>query len=177
MSVQPDRRAEGPRDRTSAGSFDVAFEDLPEGRLNQLNAEYFQHLDQLITILVDHGIVPVYNPVFQGFGWKGIGTLGGGANPDEYARYTRYLIARYGAYPAIWLVSADGTGKEPVTEPAGLETQRWDAYNQPTGIHYSPFCDRKADWTDDPRFGFHENRSHHDAPWLDFQWCQTVHHG
>jgi uncharacterized protein len=90
---------------------------------------------------------------------------------------TLWTATRYGAYPAMWLVSADGTGKEPVTEPAGLEVQEWDAYGQPTGIHYSPFCDRKADWTDDPRFGFHENRSYHDAEWLDFQWCQTGHGG
>lgn len=177
MSVQPDRRAEGPRDRNAVGGFGVAFEDLSKGRLNQLNVEYFQHLDTLISILIERGIVPVYNPVFQGFGWKGQGTLGAHADPKEYARYTRYLIARYGAYPAMWLVSADGTGKERVTEPAGLEVQAWDAYGQPTGIHYSPFCDRKADWTDDPRFGFHENRSYHDAEWLDFQWCQTGHGG
>lgn len=37
MSVQPDRRAEGPRDRAAAGGFGVGFEDLPDGRLNQLN--------------------------------------------------------------------------------------------------------------------------------------------
>ncbi|MDI6451076.1 DUF4038 domain-containing protein [Anaerobaca lacustris] len=177
MSVQPDRRAEGPRDRNAVGGFGIGFHDLSEGRLNKPNVEYFQHLDTLISILIDHGIVPVYNPVFQGFGWKGLGTIGRTAEPKEYARYTRYLIARYGACPAMWLLSADGTGKEPVTEPAGLEVQAWDAYGQPTGIHYSPFCDRKPDWTDDPQFGFHQNRSYHDAEWLDFQWCQTGHGG
>jgi hypothetical protein len=175
MSVQPDRRAVGPRDRTAVGGFGVAFEDLPDGHLNRLNPEYFRMLDTLTAILVDHGIVPVYNPVFQGFGWKGLSTLGGGADPDEYARYTRYLIARYGARPAMWLVSADGYGKEPVTEPAGLTVQEWDAYGQPTGIHYSPFDDRIPDWTDNPRFGFHFNRAYQDAAWLDFQWAQTGH--
>jgi hypothetical protein len=163
MSVQPDQRAEGPRDRNAFGGFGVAFDDLPQGSLNRLNVEYFQHLDRLIAILVDHGIVPVYNPVFQGFGWKGLGTLGRDANPREYARYTRYLIARYGAYPAMWLVSADGSGTEPVTEPAGRVTQEWDPYQQPTGIHYSPRDDR------------HQNRAYQDAEWLDFQWCQTGH--
>jgi hypothetical protein len=177
MSVQPDRRAEGPRQRGVVGGFDVAFEDLPEGRLTRLAPAYFRMLDTLSAILVDHGIVPVWNPVFQGFGWKGLGTLGAGARPEEYSRYTRYLIARYGARPAMWLVSADGTGKEPVTEPAGRTVQQWDAYRQPTGIHYSPFDDRKADWTDDPSFGFHGNRSYQDAPWLHFQWAQTGHGG
>jgi hypothetical protein len=177
MSVQPDMRAEGPRDREAVGGFDVAFEDLAEGHLNHPNVSYFQTLDTLVSILIDRGIVPVYNPVFQGFGWKGLGTLGGRAEVDEYNRYTRYLIARYGARPAMWLVSADGTGREPVTEPAGRTVQEWDAYGQPTGIHYSPFDDRAANWTDDPRFGFHYNRTYHDAEWLDFQWAQTGHGG
>ena len=177
MSVQPDREARGARNRHEAGGFDVGFEDLPDGRLLRLRPEYFRHLDRLLKILHAHGIVPVLNPVFQGFGWKGQSTLGATADPREYARYTRYLVARYGARPALWLVSADGTGKERVTGPAGLEVERWDAYRQPTGIHYSPFDDRKADWTDDPRFGFHHNRSHQDADWLDFQWCQSGHGG
>jgi hypothetical protein len=27
---------------------------------------------------------------------------------DEYARYCRYLVARYGARPAIYLIGGDG---------------------------------------------------------------------
>jgi hypothetical protein len=45
-------------------------------------------------ILVDHGIVPVYRPVFQGYGWKGRQILGRTCVPAEYARYCRYLVAR-----------------------------------------------------------------------------------
>lgn len=177
MSVQPDRNAEGPRNRNEPGGFGVAFEDLKDSRLTQLNVEYFRNLDRLTSILLEHGIVPVYNPVFQGFGWKGLSTLGASADPGEYARYTKYLIARYGARHAMWLVSADGTGREPVTEPAGITTNEWDAYGQPTGIHYSPFDDRLANWTDDPRHGFHYNKTYQDAEWLDFQWAQTGHGG
>jgi hypothetical protein len=177
MSVQPDRNAEGPRNRVETGGFGVAFEDLKDGHLNLINIDYFRKLDQLTGILLDHGIVPVYNPVFQGFGWKGLQALGAGADPDEYSRYTKYLIARYGARHAMWLVSADGTGREPVTEPAGITTYEWDAYRQPTGIHYSPFDDRLANWTDDPHHGFHYNKTYQDAEWLDFQWAQTGHGG
>jgi hypothetical protein len=79
--------------------------------------------------------------------------------------------------PAFWLVSADGTGRERLTEPAGIVTFEWDAYGQPTGIHYSLFCDRLANWSDDLQHGFHYNRTHHDAEWLDFQWAQTGHGG
>jgi hypothetical protein len=127
-------------------------------------------MDQLMTILVNHQIVPVYQPVFQGFGWKGLQTLGKTTDPKEYARYCRYLVARYGAKPAMWLVSADGNGKEPCADFGGNEFQAWDAYQQPTGIHYAP--------TDGGTNVIgHHNASHQDAEWLDFQWCQTGHMG
>jgi len=177
MTVQPDQRAEGPKDRSLPGSFGVGFEDLPDGHLNKLNPEYFQHLDKLIEILVKHGIVPIYSPVFQGYGWKGLGTLGAGASPDEYVRFVKYLIARYGSYPAMWLANADAAGRAAIVEPAGETFHEWDAYGQPTGIHYSPYDETLANWTDDPDHGLHYNRVHQDKDWLDFQWCQTGHGG
>lgn len=162
MSVQPDMRAVGPRDRTQDEGFDVGFEDLPTGHLNQLKVEYFQYVDQIVDILAEHDIVPVWSPVFQGYGWKGLDVAGLVVPPAEYARYCRYLIARYGAQPAIYLVGADGTGYEPQSAAGGAEVQAWDCYAQPTGIHYQPHGD---------------NRAHQDAHWLDFQTCQTGHTG
>lgn len=162
MSVQPDMHARGPRDRSADEGFDVGFEDLPNGHLNQLNPAYFQYLDQLIDILVAHAIVPVFQPVFMGFGWKGLSVAGPVVPPEQYARYCRYLVARYGAYPVIYLVGGDGSGYEAQVAAGGAEVERWDAYAQPTGIHYRPHAD---------------NRAHQDAEWLDFQWCQTGHNG
>ncbi len=162
MSVQPDMHARGPRDRTADEGFDVGFEDLSSGHLNQLNLAYFQYLDRLLAILVEHELVPVLSPVFQGFGWKGLSVAGTVVPPAEYARYCRYLVARYGARPAIYLVGADGSGYEPQVPAGGAEIERWDAYGQPTGIHYRPHGD---------------NRAWQDASWLDFQWCQTGHTG
>lgn len=162
MSVQPDMGAVGPRDRTADEGFDVGFEDLPEGHINQLNPAYFQYFDQLVTILAENEIVPVLQPVFHGFGWKGLNVAGPVVPPEEYARYCRYLVARYGARPAIYLVGADGLGLEPQIPAGGEEVERWDAYGQPTGIHYRPHARARA-WQD--------------APWLDFQWCQTGHGG
>ncbi len=175
MSVMPDQHADGPRDRTAIGGFDRGFEDLSEGHLNQPNVAYFQMLDTLTSILIDHGIVPIFAPVLQGFGWKGLGSLGSSADTTEYMRYTRFLLARYGARPAMWLISVDGRGKEPVVEPAGRLVEEWDAYGQPTGLHYNRFDDSQPAWTDDPEYGFHGNRSFHDAEWLDFQLAQTGH--
>jgi hypothetical protein len=162
MSVQPDMRAEGPRDRTLDKGFGVGFGDLPTGHLNDLVVEYFQYLDVLLGTLVGHGIVPVLQPVFQGFGWKGLDAAGTVVPPAEYARYCRYLVARYGAIPVVWLVGADGSGEEPQVEAGGVEVHARDCYGHPTGIHYRPHA---------------RNAAHQDADWLDFQWCQTGHGG
>ncbi|MEU6606570.1 DUF4038 domain-containing protein [Streptomyces shenzhenensis] len=162
MSLMPDMGARGPQDRTKDEGFGVAFTDLPEGHLRALRPDYFQYLDDLVGIIVEHGLVPVWQPVFQGFGWKGLEIAGTVVPSDEYARYCRYLIARYGAWPAVWLPGADGAGDEPQIEAAGLEFEKSDAYGHPTGIHYRPHG---------------HNRAHQDAPWLDFQWCQTGHLG
>ncbi|MDT0322750.1 apiosidase-like domain-containing protein [Streptomyces millisiae] len=162
MSVQPDMDARGPRDRTADEGFDVAFEDLPDGHLDDLVPAYFQHLDRLLAVLDEHGVVPVLQPVFHGFGWKGLRAAGPVVPPAEYARYCRYLVARYGADPVVYLVGADGGGHEPGIEAGGREIEEWDAYGQPCGIHYRPHS--RAD-------------AHQAAPWLDFQWCQTGHRG
>ena len=162
MSVQPDMHARGPRDRRADEGFDIGFEDLIDGHLNQLNPAYFQMLDRLLAILVEHEIVPVLQPVFMGFGWKGLRVAGPVVPADEYARYCRYLVARYGARPTIYLVGGDGSGYEAQVPAGGAEVERWDAYQQPTGIHYRPHAD---------------NRAFQDAHWLDFQWCQTGHTG
>jgi hypothetical protein len=162
MTVQPDMRAVGPSDRTQDEGFDVGFEDLPQGHLTALNPTYFRYLDGLLDILVEHEIVPILSPVFQGFGWKGLDVAGLVVPPEEYARYCRYLVARYGARPAVYLVGADGLGVEPQVEAGGKAVSAADAYGQPTGIHYAPHA---------------VNRAHQDADWLDFQWCQTGHVG
>jgi hypothetical protein len=162
MTVQPDMGASGPRGRNVDLGFEVGFEDLPDGHLNELNVEYFHYLDQILAVLFRYDLIPVLQPVFHGFGWKGLGVAGPVVPPPEYARYCRYLVARYGARPAIYLVGADGAGTEPQIEAGGREVHAWDAYGQPTGIHYRPHARGDA---------------HQSADWLDFQWCQTGHQG
>jgi hypothetical protein len=166
MTIQPDMKAEGPRSRSADRGFDVGFEDLPQGTLQRLNPEYFQYFDLLVDVLTDHGIAPVYQPVFHGYGWKGRQTAGNVVSADDYARYCRYLVARYGARPAIWLVGGDGPAEDPHVveqlDQAGRVIEQWDAYQQPTGIHYAPHA---------------LNRTHQAKEWLDFQWCQTGHNG
>lgn len=165
MSILPDADAVGPRNRQQIGGFDVGFEDFSTGHMNQMNVAYFQYMDELMALLLEHGIVPIYSPVFQGYGWQGKNVLGNRLPPSEYARYCRFLVARYGAQPAMWLVSADSHGLAPTVDAGGQEFEAWDDYHQPAGIHYSP-SDKD-----------HQNRSYQDAEWLDFQWCQTGHDG
>jgi hypothetical protein len=162
MAVQPDMRAVGPRGRNVDEGFEVGFEDLPQGRLTQLNPEYFRYLDEIVAVLVEHGITPVLQPVFHGFGWKGLDVAGPVVPPQDYVRFCRYLLARYGAGPVVYLVGADGAGSEPQIKAGGEYLQGADAYGQPTGIHYRPHA---------------RNNAHQDADWLDFQWCQTGHEG
>jgi hypothetical protein len=178
MSLQPDTEAVGSRNRTENEAFDVAFEDLKEGHINQLNPLYFQYFDYLRDILIDHYIVPVFQPVFHGFGWKGKRPLGWDMNALEYARYCRYLVARYGAKPAMWLVGADSDGKNAGIKEGGEEIEKWDAYRQPAGLHYSPFDESDPDWWNkQKKYIRHHNKTFQDADWLDFQWCQTGHAG
>ncbi len=69
----------------------------------QLNPAYFDYADRRIGHLVEAGIVPAI--------------VGGWARPDCDAmsfvgveglkRHWRYLIARYGAYPVVWIVAGE----------------------------------------------------------------------
>lgn len=162
MTIQPDMGAEGPWDRTQIDGFDRGFEDLSEGTLRRLRPEYFQHLDQLLEILRSHGIVPIHSPLFYGFGWNGQRVIGPVCPPEDAARYARYLVARYGAWPCLWLPGADGTGHEPAVEAMGEAIASADAYGQPIGIHYNPWQPGNAHWH---------------APWCAFHLIQTGHIG
>jgi hypothetical protein len=177
MSLQPDMEAEGPNARNTELGFARAFDDLSEGTLKKLNPEYFQYLDSLVQILIDHQIVPAYQPVFHGYGWKGQKVLGRHIKPSEYVKYCKYLLARYGSMPAMWLIAGDNGGKDPGVREAGEMLQRWDCYGQPTGLHYNPCDDYLAEWAveDSTAHCLHFNKSHQEADWLDFQWAQTGH--
>lgn len=177
MTVQPDMEAEGPDARDTPLGFAKGFADLSEGHINQLNPAYFQMLDSLTGILLDHEIVPVYQPVFHGFGWKGKKVLGNYIDPAEYVRYCRYLLARYGSQPACWLLAGDNGGRDPGVKESGEMMEQLDTYQQPTGLHYNPCDDYIAEWAvDNPlKHCEHYNKRFQAEPWLDFQWAQTGH--
>lgn len=177
MTVQPDTKAVGPDERNTEQGFKRAFEDLAEGHINQINIDYFQYYDEIIDILLSREIVPVYQPVFHGFGWKGLQVLGTTIDPNEYVRYTKYLLARYGSMPAIWLIAGDHDANDPGVKESGEMLEEWDTYQQPTGLHYNPCDDYIAEWAknDPSKHCMHYNKSHQKEIWLDFQWTQTGH--
>ncbi len=177
MTLQPDTQAKGPNKRNTDQGFKRAFKDISQGHLNQINVSYFQYFDGLVDILIANELVPVFQPVFQGFGWKGLAVLGTSVQPEEYVRYVKYLLARYGSNPALWLISADHDGNDPGVELSGEMLQQWDCYQQPVGLHYSPCDDFVAEWSkNDPnKRCMHFNKSHQDKEWVDFQWAQTGH--
>lgn len=176
MTLQPDTKAKGPNERNTEQGFKRAFEDLSDGHINQINIEYFQYYDGIVQTLLNHEIVSVFQPVFHGYGWKGLEVLGRTIEPQEYVRYCKYLLARYGSNPAIWLLGGDHNGKDPGILESGEMMQEWDCYAQPTGIHYNPCDDYLADWADgENEHCFHNNKSFQEKEWLDFQWAQTGH--
>lgn len=179
MTLQPDKNAEGPDKRNAELGFKRAFGDLSEGHINRINPSYFQYLDKMVAILLDHNIVPVYQPVFHGFGWKGLQVLGTSIEAEEYVRYCTYLLARYGSKPAIWLLSGDHDGNDPGIEESGEMLELWDSYKQPAGLHYNPCDDYVAEWAinDPSKHCMHYNKTHQNKTWLDFQWAQTGHGG
>ncbi|MEO0731795.1 MAG: DUF4038 domain-containing protein, partial [Bacteroidota bacterium] len=179
MVLQPDTKAEGPDARNTDQGFRRGFRDLADGHLNELDPAYFQYLDSMVHTLRENRIVPVYQPLFHGFGWKGLDVLGNTVIPEEYVRFCRYLLARYGASPAIWLIAADNGGRDPGVREAGEMLEAEDAYGQPTGLHYSPCDDYLADWAKNNPLKHceHYNKTFQTATWLDFQWAQSGHNG
>lgn len=147
ITLQPDRFAQGPEARNTVLGFARAFEDLSEGELNKLKPDYFRTLDTIVDILTAHELTPVFAPFAHGYGWKGETAIGGEVKPDQYVRYCKYLLARYGSRPALWLINLDGHPLHAKgIEPAGEAMEQWDAYRQPVGLHYSPFDDYMATW-------------------------------
>jgi hypothetical protein len=179
--VQPDRKAEGPNERNTDQGFKRAFTDLENGHLNHIEISYFQYLDGIVGIYRNHEIVPVFAPLLHGYGWKGLSVIGNQVVAEEYVRYCKYLLARYGSQPAMWLLTVDGAGNSPGVADCGEMLEKWDCFQQPTGLHYNPCDDFIATWAVDlenpNEYCMHGNKTHQEKQWLDYQWAQTGHGG
>jgi hypothetical protein len=117
----------------------------------QINPAYFDYADRRIQLLVDAGITPaIVGAWHQALGQMGIAKM---------EKHWRYIIARYGAYPAFWIVGGEvfdppGDMKGDATQivvngtaidlksPGWSEVARYiratDPYHHPVTVHEIP---------------------------------------
>jgi len=70
-----------------------------DAQFERINPNYFDYADRRIQCLVDNGMVPAIVG-----GWSVVLSKMGVA---KMQKHWRYIIARYGAYPAFWIVGGE----------------------------------------------------------------------
>jgi hypothetical protein len=100
--------------------------------MERLNPAYFDYADRRIGHLIDSGIVPA---IVGGWGWNTnqISTETIGGKDEWFNRHWRYLIARYGAYPVIWIVA--GEMRHPYLNDVAEYVRKTDPYHHLTAMH------------------------------------------
>jgi len=112
----------------------------------RVNPEYFDFTDRRLHHLVKAGIVPAIVG-----GW-GRGDCDGMAlaGIDGMKRHWRYLVARYGAYPTIWIIGGESGG--PKWTEVARYVQKIDPYRRPATMH--PFDSGRKQVTDETVINF-----------------------
>jgi len=99
-----------------------------------VNPKYFEFADRRIKHLVDAGIVPV---IVGGWGRP----QGGGKSTlmqvglDGFKRHWRTLIARYGAYPTVWIVGGEAKDAYGPWSELARFVKETDPYQHPLTYH------------------------------------------
>ena len=93
-----------------------------------INLSYFEYADRRIKHLVTSGIVPA---IVGGWGRPDCNSLEAGV--VNIKRHWRNLVARYGAYPAVWIIGGESAGPQ-WTEIARY-VQQIDPYGRPSSMH------------------------------------------
>jgi len=71
----------------------------PPGAFGSIDPAYFDHADERLRYLVDHGISPCIVGAWGYFmPWMGV---------DKMEKHWRYLIARYGSWPVVWCAAGE----------------------------------------------------------------------
>jgi hypothetical protein len=96
---------------------------------SEVNPAYFEYADRRIKCLVEAGMVPA---IVGGWGRSGCDGMAM-AGLDGMERHWRNLIARYGAYPTVWILGGESAGGE-WTELARY-VRKTDPYHRATTIH------------------------------------------
>ncbi|MCX6923949.1 MAG: DUF4038 domain-containing protein, partial [Verrucomicrobia bacterium] len=94
-----------------------------------VNPKYFEYADRRIRHLVESGIVPAIVGGWSRGDCNGMAMVG----VAGMKRHWRHLVARYGAYPTIWIIAGETGG------PQWTEVTRYvhglDPYAHPVTIH------------------------------------------
>ena len=120
-----------------------------------VNPAYFEYSDRRIKHLVDAGIVPA---IVGGWGRRDCDGMAM-AGVVGMKRHWRNLIARYGAYPTIWIIGGESGG--PKWTEVARYVQKIDPYRHPATVH--PFRSGRLSVTDETV--------------IDFDMLQTGHGG
>ena len=125
------------------------------------NVEFYQNeLDRRMAYIADKGIVNAL-----GFAWF----MSIANDIETHKNLARYFIARYGAYPMVWILAGEVGGYDLKTQPFFVDSwrpiahfiQELDTYNQPRTAHY----------TNERPFAHY----YHDEDWFDFTLNQAGH--
>jgi len=113
---------------------------------SRVNPAYFDAADRRLDHLVAAGIVPAIVG-----GW-GRGDCDGMrmAGIEGIKRHWRYLVARYGALPTIWIIGGESQG--PLWTEAARHVRETDPYGHPATVH--PFQSGRSAVTDESVIDF-----------------------
>jgi hypothetical protein len=95
----------------------------------RINPSYFEYADRRIKHLVDTGLVPA---IVGGWGRADCDGLKM-AGVEGIKRHWRNLIARYGAYPTVWIIGGESGG--PKWTEVARYVQQTDPFHHPSTMH------------------------------------------
>jgi hypothetical protein len=127
-----------------------------------VNTRYFDYADRRIKLLVDAGMVPA---IVGAWGRKDCDALQN-VGVEGIKRHWRNLIARYGAYPVVWILAGEieeetKWGEGPWAE-VGTYVRNIDPYHHPLTCHTS--TGRRGASGDVNLIDFDMVGGNHDAP-------------
>jgi len=99
-----------------------------------MNPTYFEYADRRINHLVDAGIVPV---IVGGWGRPQHGGKSTIAQVglDGYKRHWRHLVARYSAYPVVWIVGGEARDSQGPWAEVAQYLKATDPHRHPLTYH------------------------------------------
>ncbi|MBX2923848.1 MAG: DUF4038 domain-containing protein [Chitinophagaceae bacterium] len=126
-----------------------------------VNPAYFEYADRRIQHLVNEGLTPAIVGAWGRADCDAMKNVG----IEGLKRHWRYLVARYGAYPVMWIVGGEvpdvsKNGEGPWSE-LGWYVKNADAYHHPLSFHSYPGVARAGD-ADKKIISFDMIGAHHD---------------